>query len=95
MRIVVIPPTITTTVVFPIIKVLQYTQVTEDVYTGLLRPANLPLATAELIILVTIVEVDIGLNKMATVYLTIVDFIMLMLMVGVELGLNRTPTLPL
>ena len=91
----ILPPTIVTTMLFLVIKVLKYLCVMEDTEIGLLRPATLPLAIAEFIIAVMMVEVNLGLNRPATLYLAIVEFIILVLMLEVELGIKRPATLPL
>ena len=58
-------------------------------------PANIPLGIAEVIILVTLLEVDLGYKRPATLYLAMMEFIILLLMVEVELGINIPSTLPL
>ena len=76
-------------------KGLKCIWVTEDVDIGLLRPATLPLAITEVIIVATMVEVDLGHKRPDTIYLKILEFIIMVLMVEVELGLKRPSTLPL
>ena len=94
MRPAILPPTIITRMIFVIMKVLNYLQVTEDVGIGLLIRANLTLAITEFIIVVPMVEVDLGIKRQATLFITIVVFIILVLMVKVELGIKRPSTVP-
>ena len=74
MRPAILPPTIITRMIFVIMKVLNYLQVTEDVGIGLLIRANLTLAITEFIIAVPMVEVDLGIKRQATLFITIVVF---------------------
>ena len=67
----------------------------EDVEIYLLRPATLPFAIAEFIIVVKMLEMYLGRKGPATIYLSIVEFIILVLVVEVELGLKIPATLPL
>ena len=62
-------------------KLLKCLRVMEDMDIFLLITATIPPAIVEFIIVVTIVEVDLGLKIPATLYLEIVWFIILMLMV--------------
>ena len=89
MRPAILPPTIVTTTVSPMMKVLQCLRVMEDVDIGLLIPATIPLAVADFIILVTMVDVDLGLKRPATISLKNFEFIILVLMLEVELGIKR------
>ena len=91
----IIPPTILTNIVFPMIKVLKFLWVMEDVGIGLLRPANITLAIAEFIIVMTMVEADLGLKRLDKFSLAIMYFIILVLMVELELGIKIPATIPL
>ena len=56
---------------------------------------HLLLTIAKVIIVLTILDVDLGIKRPATISLSIVDFIILVLTVEVGLGINRPATLPL
>ena len=58
-------------------------------------PYTLPIVIAEVIIIVMMVEVDLGHNRPDTPTFEIVEFIILVLMVEVELVLNIPTTYPL
>ena len=59
-------------ILFLMMKVLQCLQVMEDAKIVLLVPSTIPIEIAKFIILVTMVEVDLGLKILATLFLTIV-----------------------
>ena len=67
--------------VFLMMKVLQCLRVMEGVYVGILRPATIPLAIAQFIIVVTMLVVYLGLKRPSTLSLDIFDFILLVFMV--------------
>ena len=58
---------------FLMTKVLKFLWVMEYVDIGLLIPANLPFIIMEVIIVVMLVEVDIGHKRPATITLAIVE----------------------
>ena len=62
----ILPSTIVTAMVFQMMKVLKCVWVMSDVYIGLLRPATIHLTIDEFIIVVTMIEVDLGLKRPAT-----------------------------
>ena len=95
MRPFILPPTIATTMVFLITKILKCLQVVEDVEIGLSRADIIPLAIADFIIVMIMVYIYLGLKKPDTITLAIVEFIILVLTVELELGLNIPATLPL
>ena len=84
-----------TTVVFLMIKCLQFLWVMEDMNTGLLIPATLPLAITVFIIVVTMLDMDIDLKRPATLSLAVVDFIILVLVLEVQLGIKRPAIIPI
>ena len=57
-------------------------------YIGLLIPDNISLTVADFIIVMKMVDVDLGLKRPATLSLTIVHFFVFMLMVEVEIGIK-------
>ena len=71
----IIPPTIVTTMEFLMMELLKCLWVMENVDRGLLRSATLPLAIADFITVVMMVEVNLDLNRPATLPITIVEFI--------------------
>ena len=93
MRLTIIPPTIITTMVCLMTKVLQLLQVMEYVDIGLLRTATISLVITDFFIVVTMAEVDLGLKRPTTISIAIVEFIILVLMAEAELGLNRPSTI--
>ena len=95
MRPSILTPTIATTMVLLIMKVLKYLRVTEDVDIGLLIPATLPLTITEFITVVNMVDADLGLKRPATIFIAIAELIILVLMVYVELGIKKPATLTL
>ena len=67
----------------------------EDVDIGRLMQTTIHLTTAEVIIIVTMLEVDLCNKIPVTCSLAIVEFTILVLMIELELGLNRKATLPI
>ena len=74
-------------------KLLKCFQVMEEVDTVILIPDNLHLETMEVIVVLKLLEMDIGHKIPATLSISIVDFIILVLMVEAEIGLKRPTTI--
>ena len=68
----ILPPTILTTILFKRMKVLKCLQLMEDVDIGLSRPSTLPLSIVEFIIVLMMLEADIGLKKPANINILVV-----------------------
>ena len=68
----ILPPTSVTMMIFQTMKVLRCLRVTEDAYIGLFIPSNISLLIAEFIIVVMMLEVDLGINRPSTLPLSIV-----------------------
>ena len=77
----ILPPTIVTTMVFQRMRVLKCLREMEYGDIVIVRPASYPLSILEFIIVVMMVEVDIGLKRLATFTLAIMEFIILVTMV--------------
>ena len=75
------PNTSVPAMVFQMMKVLKYMWVMEDLDIGILRPSTRTLATTYFILLVTMVDLDIGLKIIAKFTIEIVVLIILMKMV--------------
>ena len=93
------PPTIVITVVFLMIKFLEFLHVMEYVDLCLLIPSTFHLSIMEFIIVITMVEVGTVLKIPATLPLVILEFIIVVIkvfiMVDVDIGLKIPATLPL
>ena len=68
----IIPPTVVKTMKFMKKKVLKCIVVIKDAYIGQLIPYTLPLVIAEVIIVVMLVEVNIGHKRPDTLTLSII-----------------------
>ena len=88
----ILPPIVIKTMGFLMTKLFKCLCVVEDVYIGLLRPATLPLAIVEFIILVLMLKVELCLKRPAIFPLIIVEQ-QLMLTREVNIGL-RPATVP-
>ena len=62
----IIPPTSVTMIVFQWMKFFECLMVMEDLDIGLLIPDTLPLATAEFLMLVMMLEMCLGLKRPTT-----------------------------
>ena len=66
-----------------------------DMDTRLLIPSTVHIAILEFIIIVAMVERNLGFKRPATLPLAIVEFILLVMIVEVDPGLKIPATLPL
>ena len=82
-----IPLAVVTMMKIIMLKVFKCIWLMEDVYIGILRPFTIALIISEVIIVVMLVEVDIGHNIPATLPIAIGEH-GLMLKVGVDIGLR-------
>ena len=95
----IIPPIVVTAMLFKIMKYLKCVQVLEYVDICILRPLTIPIAIADFIIVVTMLEVNIGLKRPATLPLSTLEFIIVgikvLTMVEMDIGLKIPATTPL
>ena len=68
----IIPPNVLNMIKFLKAKSLKCLRLIGDMDIGLLRPANIPLIIVEVVIIVVLVELDLGHKRPATLIISIV-----------------------